>query len=98
MSERSARASVDQRSSRLRRAIPCPLLFKKFFYVERTPLAHIKRTGAFVDFLPEPLKLLNMREQLSADLLLLGVRQGGDLRQRFLQYLLHSMIPCLSSP
>src|SRR5258708_38982916 len=56
------------------------LLAKEIFDIPGAAFARIERTGALVYFATKRIELFDMREQLSADLFLVGIRQPGDLR------------------
>jgi hypothetical protein len=51
------------------------LLRKELLDVERRAFARVEWGDAFVEFRPEPAKLLDMRQKLPADLFLIGFRR-----------------------
>ncbi len=52
---------------------------QEFFDVQSTALARIERTDALVYFTAERIELFDVREQLAANLFLIGVRQPRNL-------------------
>src|SRR5882724_4320516 len=89
MLERSLRASGDQMIARLRRAIPRVLLVEEIYDVEGLALAGVQRLDALVDFLAELTKLLHMRQQAPANLVLVCFRECRYLGDRLFEYFRH---------
>ena len=58
----------------------CVLLAKEIFDIQRGPFVRIQRLDALIYFGTERVELLDMREQSATDLLLIGSRQSGNLR------------------
>ena len=54
------------------------LLRKELLDVERRAFARVEWGDAFVEFRPEPAKLLDMRQRLPADLFLIGFGELFD--------------------
>ena len=56
------------------------LFAKEIFHIQGAALAFVQRLDAFVYLGKKRLELFDMREQFSADLFLIGVREPGKLR------------------
>jgi hypothetical protein len=68
-------ASDDQRTGRLHSAMLLVLLPNEILDVQFSALSGIERADALVDFNPELAQLFNVREQLAANLFLIGIGQ-----------------------
>ncbi len=73
---------IDQMTGRLRSAMPFVQLPEKIFDVERLALARVERSDALVDLRAELAELLDVRQQLPADLLLICFRQVRHFGER----------------
>jgi hypothetical protein len=76
----SATASGDQRIAGLCSAMPRILVAKEIFHIQGAALAFVQWLDALVYLNAKRLELFDMREQFSADLFLIGVREPGNLR------------------
>src|ERR1700716_3589946 len=62
---------------------------QELFDIERTSLAGVERANPLVDIASQHLEPLDMGEQLTADLFLIGVRQVGNLCKGLFERLDH---------
>jgi len=60
--------------------MPRILAAKEIFHIQGAALAFVQRLDALVYLSANCLELFDMREQFSADLFLIGVREPGNLR------------------
>ena len=67
-------------------------LREKFFDVERSALAGFQRADSLVDIRAQLPQFPDMRQQLTADLLLVFLGKNGDLRQRLFERFHHPAI------
>lgn len=74
-------------------AMPRILFAKKIFHVQGVALACIERTDAPVYFSTKCVELLDTREQLPANLLLIGIRQSGNFRNGLFERSDHEIQP-----
>ena len=79
-------------SNGLRSAMSFVFPSEKIFDIERLALACIERANALVYLGAQVTQLLDMREELAANLFLIRVRQIGDLRDRYFKCPYHSEI------
>jgi hypothetical protein len=73
-------------------AMPFVLSLKEFVDVERLTLACIERADALVDLCPQLAQPFDVRQQPLANLLLIGIRQGGDFRDCLFEHLDHGSL------
>lgn len=88
-------ASADQTIGRLLPAIAPVHLVQKLLDVEWLALSFVERAEACIDVGAKCPQFLDMGDQLSCDLLLIGIGQGLDLGDGFLQRFDH--IPSIAS-
>jgi Ribbon-helix-helix protein, copG family len=69
--------------------MPLVLSLEEILDVERLALARIERADTLVDLGSQLAQLLDVRQQPLADLLLIGIRQGGDFRDCLFEHLDH---------
>jgi len=91
MSNKSTRASGDQRTGRLRPAIPIARLCEERIHVQRLAVSGIERGEPLVEFGAKPMELFDMRQQSLPDLFLIGIGQGRYLGDRAFQRFGHGV-------
>lgn len=64
----------DQITGRLSAAIPLVLLLEERLKVKRFPFPSVQRSNALVDFFAKVAKPFDMRQKLTTNLLLVGIR------------------------
>lgn len=72
--------------------MPGVLFLDEFFDVERRALAGVERANALVEFCPQPAQLFDVRQELPADLFLIGFGQPSYLGNRLFKRLCHDGI------
>jgi hypothetical protein len=68
------------------------LVGEEGLYVEFLPLAGIERTQAFIEISAQTPKLLDVGEEFSPNLFLVGLRESSDLGDGFFESLDHGQL------
>ena len=76
--------------------MPFVLFSQKIFDVERLALTGVQRTNALVDLGSQSAQLLDMRQQLLTNLLLIGFRQIRDFSDGLFERSYHGRIVAYS--